>query len=89
MDFGKTLLVVIGVFAFIIFIIVAWYIGTYNSLVSADQDVNNAWSKVENQYQRRADLLPNLVKVVEGYATHEKTVFEEVTKAHISMGKCR
>ncbi len=81
MDIGKTLLVVIGVFAFIILIIVVWYVGTYNSLVNADQDVNNAWSKVENQYQRRADLLPNLVEVVKGYAKHESTVFEEVTKA--------
>lgn len=81
MDIGKTLLVVIGVFAFIILIVVVWFIGTYNSLVSADQDVNNAWSKVENQYQRRADLLPNLVEVVKGYAKHEATVFEEVTKA--------
>lgn len=81
MDIGKTLLVVVGVFAFIILIFVIWFISTYNGLVSADQEVNAAWSKVENQYQRRADLLPNLVEVVKGYAKHESTVFEEVTKA--------
>lgn len=81
MDIGKTMLVVIGVFAFIILIFVVWFISTYNGLVSADQETNAAWSKVENQYQRRADLLPNLVEVVKGYAKHESTVFEEVTKA--------
>ena len=81
MDTGKIILVVVGVFAFIIFIFVAWFIATHNSLVDADQETNAAWSKVENQYQRRADLLPNLVEVVKGYAKHESTVFEEVTKA--------
>jgi len=81
MDTGKIILVVVGVFAFIIFIFVAWFIATHNSLVNADQETNAAWSKVENQYQRRADLLPNLVEVVKGYAKHESTVFEEVTKA--------
>jgi len=81
MDTGKIILVVVGVFAFIIFIFVAWFVTTHNSLVNADQETNAAWSKVENQYQRRADLLPNLVEVVKGYAKHESTVFEEVTKA--------
>lgn len=81
MDFGKTLLVVVGALAFIVVVFVVWFIGTYNSLVSADQETNAAWSQVENQYQRRADLLPNLVEVVKGYAKHEATVFEEVTKA--------
>lgn len=80
-DIGKTLLVVIGVSAFIVLIIVVWFIGTYNSLISADQRVNEQWSQVENQYQRRADLIPNLVEIVKGYAKHEATVFEEVTKA--------
>jgi LemA protein len=81
MDIGKTLLVVLGVFALIILIFVVWFISTYNGLVSADQDVNAKWSQVENQYQRRADLIPNLVKTVQAYATHEATVFEEVAKA--------
>lgn len=80
-DFGKTLLVVIGALALIVLIVVVWFIGTYNSLVSADQRVNEQWSQVENQYQRRADLIPNLVEIVKGYAKHEATVFEEVTKA--------
>lgn len=81
MEIGKTLLVVLGILAFFVLIIVVWFIGTYNSLVSADQDVNSKWSQVENQYQRRSDLIPNLVEAVKGYAKHEATVFEEVTKA--------
>lgn len=81
MDLGKTLLAIIAAAAFIVLVIVIWFIGTYNSLVSADQGVNAKWSQVENQYQRRADLIPNLVKIVEEYASHEKTVLEEVTKA--------
>jgi LemA protein len=81
MDFGKTLLVVLGVIAFIVLILIIWFISTYNGLVSVDQDVNAKWSQVENQYQRRADLIPNLVETVKGYAKHEATVFEEVAKA--------
>ena len=80
-DFGKTLLVVIGILAFIVLIIVMWFIGTYNSLVSADQSVNEKWSQVENQYQRRADLIPNLVETVKGYAAHESKVFIDVAEA--------
>lgn len=53
----------------------------YNSLQGLDEDVKASWSEVENQYQRRADLIPNLVETVKGYAKQEKTVLEEVTKA--------
>lgn len=80
-EFGKTLLVVVGALALIVLIFVVWFIGTYNSLVSTDQTVNEKWSQVENQYQRRADLIPNLVETVKGYAKHESTVFTDVTKA--------
>lgn len=53
----------------------------YNSLVEKDQNVNQAWAQVENQYQRRADLIPNLVNTVKGYATHESATLEKVTEA--------
>ena len=53
----------------------------YNSLVEEQQSVDQAWAEVENQYQRRADLIPNLVNTVKGYATHESTTLENVTKA--------
>ena len=55
--------------------------GTYNTLVKADEQVNQAWAQVENVYQRRLDLIPNLVETVKGYAAHEKSTFVEVTEA--------
>lgn len=53
----------------------------YNSLVDKQQTVDQAWAEVENQYQRRADLIPNLVNTVKGYAAHESATFEKVTQA--------
>ena len=53
----------------------------YNSLVEKQQGVDQAWAQVENQYQRRADLIPNLVNTVKGYSTHESETFEKVTLA--------
>ena len=55
--------------------------GTYNSLVTIDEAVKGAWAQVENQLQRRYDLIPNLVETVKGYAAHEKDVFVNVTEA--------
>jgi LemA protein len=59
----------------------------YNTLQSGDEDITAAWSEVTNQYQRRADLVPNLVNVVKGYASHEQEVFENVTNARAQVGK--
>lgn len=59
---------------------------TYNSLVGQQEDVDKAWGNVENQYQRRADLIPNLVASVKGYAVHESTTFEAVTDARAGLG---
>lgn len=53
----------------------------YNSLVEKQQNVEQSWAQVENQYQRRADLIPNLVNTVKGYAAHETATFEKVTEA--------
>lgn len=65
----------------ILIVIVLWAIGGYNGMVSMDEEVQGKWANVETQYQRRADLIPNLVNTVKGYATHEKTTLEEVVKA--------
>ena len=58
-----------------------WGISKYNGLVTIDQNVKNKWSQVENQYQRRSDLIPNLVNVVKGYTSHERETLEGVINA--------
>lgn len=65
----------------ILVILVLWGVSGYNSMVSMDEGVQGKWANVETQYQRRADLIPNLVNTVKGYATHEKTTLEDVVKA--------
>ena len=57
----------------------------YNRIVNEEQQVEAAWSQVENQLQRRADLIPNLVEVVKGYAKHEKGVFDDIANARAAM----
>ena len=77
-------LVVIGVLVVIVGGGVVWAVGINNSLVRSEQDVNEKWAQVQNVYQRRADLIPNLVETVMGFATQERTVLEEVTRARAS-----
>ena len=71
----------LGVLVLIIILTVSWFVGHYNSLVTMEEQVTQSWSQVENQYQRRADLIPNLVNTVKGYAAHEKETFTAVTEA--------
>lgn len=72
-----TWIVVLGVLA----IVIIWGVGRYNAIITAEENVNTAWSQVENQYQRRADLIPNLVETVKGYAAHENATLEDVIAA--------
>ena len=80
-------LVVLGVV--VVFVIGAflWGLGVYNSFVRLDEGVRSAWSQVESQYQRRADLIPNLVETVKGYASQEKSVLLGVTEARARVGQ--
>ena len=66
--------------------IFSYYKNTYNSLVSLDEDVSASWAEVQNQYQRRLDLIPNLVSTVKGYAKHESDVFTQVSEARSKAG---
>ena len=74
---GGLIILVLAILAILVF----WGIGGYNGLVSTQESLNKSWANVENQYQRRADLIPNLVETVKGYAKHESSTFEAVVNA--------
>jgi LemA protein len=74
---GALLVLGIGLFSYIT--------GTYNAMVRMDEGVKTAWAQVENQLQRRMDLIPNYVEIVKGYAKHEREVFIEVTNARAKV----
>ncbi len=80
----KSLLVLIGVFVFLGLIVLIGFltsISTYNKMVQYDEAVTSSWSQVENVYQRRSDLIPNLVNTVKGYADFEKSTLTQVIEA--------
>lgn len=74
---NKSLWIVLGIVA----VVLIWGVTTYNGLVSKDEKVASAWANVETVYQRRADLIPNLVNTVKGYAAHESKTLADVTEA--------
>ncbi|MDP8314543.1 MAG: LemA family protein [Candidatus Celaenobacter antarcticus] len=80
-------IIIVAVLAILAVSIYAYVKGKYNSFVQEQLDVENNWAEVENQLKRRYDLIPNLVETVKGYASHEKEVFIQVTKARASVGK--
>ena len=73
----KTWIIVIVVLV----VLIGYSVSSYNSMVTQEEKVGTAWSNVENQYQRRSDLIPNLVNTVKGYAAHEKETFDAVVSA--------
>ena len=77
----KALWITLAVVAILGISLFSWVKGTYNTMVAQDENVETAWSQVENQYQRRMDLIPNLVNTVKGYAAHEKETLEGVVSA--------
>jgi LemA protein len=82
---GKVLGVV-GVIVAIAIALLVWGTSVNNRLVQSEQNVSEKWAQVQNVYQRRADLIPNLVETVKGYAAQEREVLEEVTRARASAG---
>jgi len=80
----RAALIVLGIVVLLVIGVVVWGVGVNNQIVLADQSVNEKWAQVQNVYQRRADLIPNLVETVKGFATQERTVLEAVTQARAS-----
>lgn len=80
----RVALIVLAVVVLAVVGIAVWAVGISNSLVVLDQDVAARWAQVQNAYQRRADLIPNLVETVKGYAAHERGTLDDVTRARAS-----
>jgi len=80
-------LAVVGLIVLFLIVFGLFLVGTYNSLVSLDQGVQAQWAQVENVYQRRLDLVPNLVETVKGAAEFEKETFTAVTEARSKVGQ--
>ena len=85
MNKSKSTWIILGVVA----VIALWAISSYNGLVGQEEDMEKYWANVEAQYDRRANLVPNLANVVKGYAKHEEKVGTEVTEARTKMGQIK
>lgn len=82
----KIILIILAIVGLCLFGLYSFFAGNYNKFVRAEESVKVAWSQVENAYQRRLDLIPNLVEVVKGYAKHEEEVFTKVVEARSKAG---
>ena len=81
----KVFLIILAIVVVLVLILFASIKGTYNKMVTLDEGVKTAWAQVENQLQRRLDLIPNYVETVKGYARHEREVFIKVTEARAKV----
>jgi LemA protein len=81
--------IIIGIVVIVLFIVYRLFAGSYNNMVKYDEQVSNAWSQVENVYQRRLDLIPNLVATVKGAADFEQTTLTRVIEARASATQVR
>ena len=83
------IIAVVGIIVVLLFIIGGWYVGTRNRLVTLDEEVNAAWSEIDNQLLRRSDLIPNIVQTVKGFAKQELQVFTEIAEARSRLAGAR
>ena len=82
-------MIVLIIIVLLVVLLVIWGIGIYNGLVNLRNRVANGWAQIDVQLKQRADLVPNLVQTVKGYASHESTVLEEVTKARADVAQAQ
>jgi len=85
----KTVWIVLGVIVLVVLMVGGWWMSGYNRFVGLRESVKAEWAQVENQMQRRNDLIPNLVNTVKGYAKHEKEVFEYIAAARAQLAGAR
>jgi LemA protein len=79
------LIIALAVLVILVFSMMSWFVGTRNSLVSMDEEINAAWAEIDNQLQRRSDLIPNLVNTVKGYASQEEEIFTRIAEARSKL----
>lgn len=84
---NKTLWITLGIIGALFLIMILWVGGSYNTLVAFDEKTNNRWANVQTAYQRRADLIPNLVATVKQYTDYEGPLLQEITNARASVGQ--
>ncbi|MDR1997923.1 MAG: LemA family protein [Candidatus Margulisbacteria bacterium] len=84
-----TIWYILGGIVLALFIIYSFFAGAYNSFVSLNNSIESQWAQVENQLQRRNDLIPNLVNTVKGYASHEKEIFTDIANARALLAGAR
>lgn len=78
---------IFGLGIFLVVILAMYFVSSYNSIVTQNESINQSWAQVENQYQRRADLIPNLVSTVKGYSNFEKQTLTDVVEARAKVGQ--
>ncbi len=81
--------IVVGVVVLIILILIGWVVGAYNGLVSLDEGVGEKWANVQSAYQRRADLIPNLIETVKGYKNYEQETLTKITELRSEAGQAK
>jgi LemA protein len=86
MGTAAKIFIIIGILILFLILIMSWFFGIRNNMVTLEEGINNSWAQVQNQYQRRFDLIPNLVETVKGFAKQEKDVFVGVTEARAKAG---
>ncbi|RKY01872.1 MAG: LemA family protein [Spirochaetes bacterium] len=79
------IIIIVGIIVLFLIIVSSWFIGTRNKLVTLEETIDAAWAEIDNQLQRRSDLIPNLVETVKGYAKQEKEIFVQIAEARSKL----